>query len=88
MDNQQQQPKVNLKIEPMMEQGVYSNAVSITVSGGEVTIDYGYMLPNQEPTTIKLVSRVIMNPQTAKSLMAVLTNAMLDWSNKNKIPNA
>lgn len=75
---------VNLKIDPSAEQGIFSNAISLHVNHNEVTIDFGYMLPNQNPVTIKLVSRVNMTHQTAESLMNVLSNAMLDWRNKQK----
>jgi hypothetical protein len=78
------QPSVNLKIDPNMEQGTFANAISIHVNNNEVIIDFGYMLPNQTPVTIKLVNRVNLTHQTAESLMNVLSNAMLDWRNKQK----
>lgn len=83
----QQQSKVNLKIDPAVEQGSYTNAISIHITQNEVTLDFGYMLPNQDPVTIKLVGRMNLTHQTAESLMNVLSNAMLDWRNKNKKPN-
>ncbi len=82
-----EQTKVNLKIEPAMEQGIYSNAVSIHVNHNEVILDFGYMMPNQDPVTIKLVGRINLTHQTAESLMNVLSNALLDWRNKNKKSN-
>ena len=75
---------VNLKIDSDMEGGVFSNAISIHVNNNEVILDFGYMLPNQNPVTIKLVGRVNLTHQTAESLMNVLSNAMLDWRNKQK----
>ena len=75
---------VNLKIDNALEQGVFSNAISIHVNNNEVILDFGYMLPNQNPVTIKLVGRVNLTHQTAESLMNVLSNAMLDWRNKQK----
>ena len=80
-------PQVTLKIDPTVEQGNYANAISIHVNHNEVILDFGYMLPNQDPVTIKLVSRVNMTHHTAESLMNVLSNAMLDWRNKNKKSN-
>lgn len=79
---------INLKIDPANEQGTFSNAISIHVNNNEVILDFGYMLPNQNPVTIKLVSRVNMTHQTAESLMNVLSNAMLDWRNKQKSQKA
>lgn len=78
------QPNVQLKIDPAMEQGSYSNAVSIHVNQNEVILDFGYMIPNLNPLTIKLVGRVNLTHQTAESLMNVLSNALLDWRNKQK----
>ena len=82
--NEDQQPNVQLKTDASMEQGTYSNAVSIHVNQNEVVLDFGYMIPNQNPVTIKLVGRINMTHQTAESLMNVLSNAMLDWRNKQK----
>lgn len=81
------QTKVNLKIDAAMEQGAYANAISIHVNHNEVILDFGYMMPNQDPVTIKLVSRINLTHQTGESLMNVLSNAMLDWRNKNKKSN-
>jgi hypothetical protein len=83
-NNNQGQPNVQLKIDPAMEQGSYSNAVSIHVNQNEVILDFGYMIPNLNPVTIKLVGRINLTHQTAESLMNVLSNAMLDWRNKQK----
>ena len=83
----QPQPNVQLKIDPNMEQGSYSNAVSIHVNKNEVVLDFGYMIPNLNPVTIKLVGRINLTHQTAESLMNVLSNAMLDWRNKQKERN-
>lgn len=77
-------PKINLKIEAAQEQGSYANAISIHVNHNEVILDFGYMMPNQDPLTVKLVSRVNLTHSTAESLLSVLSNAMLDWRNKNK----
>ena len=82
--NKGQQQTVQVKIEPTAEQGIYSNAVSVHVNHNEVILDFGYILPNQNPMTIKLVNRVNMTHQTAESLMSVLQNAMLDWRNRQK----
>ncbi|MCC7432672.1 DUF3467 domain-containing protein [Candidatus Peregrinibacteria bacterium] len=78
------QKAINLRVDPAMEQGVFSNAISIHVNQNEVVIDFGYMIPNQNPVTIKLVGRMNLTHQTAESLMNVLSNAMLDWRNKQK----
>lgn len=90
MDNPSQgqsgssQQKIQIQIEKDQQGGVYSNAVSVNVNSNEVVLDMGYILPNVQPTTIKVVSRINMNHRTAESFMKILQDAMLDWRNKQK----
>ncbi len=86
-NNQQGQNNVHLKVDSNQEQGVYSNAVSVHVNHNEVILDLGYLIPNQSPVTIKLVNRVNLSHKTAESLLKVLSNAMLDWRNKQAEKN-
>ncbi len=79
-----QNQQVQVKIDPSLEQGVYSNAVSVHVNSNEVILDFGYIVPNMQPMTIKVVNRVNLSHQTAESFMKVLSNAMLDWRNRQK----
>jgi len=82
MEDQKQQ--IQVKIEPDKEHGIFTNAVSVHVNQNEVVVDFGYILPNSKPMTIKVVNRVNMTHQTAESFLKVLSNAMLDWRNKQK----
>lgn len=86
MAEQKQQPDNNIqvKIDPTIEGGSFTNAVSVHVNQNEVIVDFGYIIPNMKPTTIKVVNRVNMTHQTAESFMKVLSNAMLDWRNRQK----
>ncbi|MBD3328414.1 DUF3467 domain-containing protein [Candidatus Peregrinibacteria bacterium] len=83
-DNAQPQNNIQVKMDPAMEQGKYANAVSVHVNKNEVILDFGYILPNMKPATIKVVERVNLSHQTAESFLNVLSNAMLDWRNKKK----
>jgi hypothetical protein len=85
--NQQNQQNIQVKIDPALEGGLYANAVSVHVNQNEVILDFGYILPNMKPTTIKVVNRVNISHQTAESFMKVLSNAMLDWRNRQKESN-
>lgn len=76
--------QIQVRIDPESEQGIFTNAVSVHVNQNEVVVDFGYILPNSKPMTIKVVSRTNMTHQTAESFMKVLSNAMLDWRNKQK----
>lgn len=76
--------QIQVKLDPAIEQGQFSNAVSVHVNANEVVVDMGYILPNSKPMTIKVVSRINMTHQTAESFMNLLSNAMLDWRNRQK----
>ncbi|MBT3865109.1 DUF3467 domain-containing protein [Candidatus Peregrinibacteria bacterium] len=84
-DNKDNKKKEYLmKIAEATENGVFSNAVSVNMTGNECTIDFGYTLPNTEKPTIKITSRVHMTHPTAESLLKVLSNAILDFKNKKE----
>jgi hypothetical protein len=80
-ENKQQ---IQVRIDPETEAGIFSNAVSVHVNQNEVVVDFGYILPNSKPMTIKVVNRVNLTHQTAESFMKVISNAMLDWRNRQK----
>lgn len=82
--DQNQQPQVQVKMDPALEQGTYSNAVSVHVNNNEVILDFGYILPNSKPMVIKVVNRLNLSHQTAESFLKVLSNALLDWRNRQK----
>jgi hypothetical protein len=81
---EEQKQQIQVRVDPETEQGSFTNAVSVHVNQNEVVVDFGYILPNSKPMTIKIVNRVNMTHQTAESFMKVLSNAMLDWRNKQK----
>lgn len=78
--------KYKVKISEEMEAGVYTNAVSVHFNNNECVIDMAYLLPNAPEPILKVVSRINMNHKTAESFLKVLSNAMLDWKNKNNTP--
>lgn len=82
-DNPQQQT-IQIKVPENIQKGVYSNAVSVTVNNNEVIVDFGYVLPNVQPTTIEIVSRVNMTQQSAENFISTFQNALLDHRNKKK----
>lgn len=83
-DQQDNKQNIQVKMDPSIEGGLYSNAVSVHVNQNEVILDFGYIVPNVKPTTIKIMSRVNVSHNTAESFMKVLSNAMLDWRNRQK----
>lgn len=75
--------KLQIKYDADMETGVYSNAASVHLTKNEIVLDFGYVIPNVQPTTLKVVSRVNLNHASAESLLKILSNAVLDFKNKN-----
>lgn len=78
------QKKIQVKFDADQETGVYSNAVSVHVNKNEMVLDFGYIIPNVKPTTIKVASRVNISHQTAENFLKILSNAILDLKNKQK----
>lgn len=76
--------KYKVKVPDSLEAGVYTNAISVHFNSNECVIDMGYSVPNAGEPTIKVVSRVNMSHKTAESFVNVLSNALLDWRNKQK----
>lgn len=81
-DENKQQYRIKLSEE--IENGAYANAVSVHINNNECVIDFGYSLPNSPEHIIKVVSRINMSHQTTESFLKVLSNAILDFKNKNK----
>lgn len=67
-----------------MEAGAYANAVSVHFNNNECVIDMAYTIPNSKEPTLKIVSRINMTHRTAESFLKVLSNALLDWKNKQE----
>lgn len=83
----EEQKKIQVKFDSAQETGVYSNAVSVHVNKNEMVLDFGYIIPNVKPTTIKVTSRVNISHETAESFLKILSNAVLDLRNKKKENN-
>lgn len=87
MDNQPEdktKKKFKVKLTEDTEAGVYANAVSVHFNPNECIVDFAYVLPNAPEPMLKVTSRVNMSHRTAESFLNVLSNALLDWKNKNK----
>lgn len=76
--NQQRQFK--MKIDAKDEGGTYSNIATVLSSENEFLIDFGMFLPGSDQ--IRVGSRVILSPRTAKQLMIALNNNIQNYENK------
>ena len=83
MDEDKKKKQYKVKIAEEMENGVYANAVSVHFNNNECILDMAYTIPNAPEPLIKVVSRINMSHKTAESFLKVLSNAILDWKNKN-----
>lgn len=69
MDNQNKQ-EIKIELSPEIATGVYSNRAFIAHSGNEFFLDFLSLAPTMPNP--KVVSRVIMTPENAKSLLFAL----------------
>ncbi len=76
------QGKVKVVVAEEAQAGIYANAVSVNVSGNEVVIDFGYLVPGGAEKVVKVLQRVNMTHKTAESFLKVFQNAVLDFRNK------
>ncbi len=81
---QGQQGKVKVVVSEEAQAGIYTNAVSVNVSGNEVVLDFGYLVPGGKEKVVKVLQRVNMTHMTAESFLKVFQNAVLDFRNKAK----
>lgn len=81
---QNQQQTINVQVKDEMQAGVYANAVSVSVKENDVLLDFGYILPGVNPTTIKVVARVNLSHVTSEQFLGVFQNALLDFRNQKK----
>jgi hypothetical protein len=82
-----QQQTVNIEIGDKEWEGIYSNFVIVTHSNAEFIIDFARMLPGVKKA--KVFSRILMTPQSAKSLLATLENNISKFeADHGKIPVA
>lgn len=71
MDNEKQQ-QLSFELKPEIAKGTYSNLAIITHSHSEIIIDFATMLPGLPKPEIG--SRIVMNPEHAKRLLAALSD--------------
>lgn len=78
----QGQPPIKISITEEMKGGVYANAASASVTANELILDLGYIVPNEQPMTVKVVSRANMSIRTAESLVQLLQGSIGDYYEK------
>ena len=80
----EQQP-IPLEFDEKAVEGIYSNFVLTAHTAAEFIIDFARVLPGLKKA--KVLSRIVMTPQTAKSLHMVLTRTIEKYEkNFGEIP--
>ena len=72
MDNKQQE--IQVEISPEMAQGTYANLVFVAHSQSDFVLDFARIVPGMPKAPVK--SRVILTPENAKRLLAVLKDSI------------
>ncbi|MCD6379139.1 DUF3467 domain-containing protein [bacterium] len=78
MDKKPQQ--IPIQLDEKEAEGVYSNFVLTSFTPSEFVLDFARMLPGLQKA--KVHSRVIMTPQSAKSLVGLLTQTVSKYEDK------
>ncbi len=75
MDKPQvQQQQIQVELDEKAAEGIYSNFVLTAHNAAEFVLDFARMLPGVNKA--KVFARIIMTPQSAKSLSMTLANAI------------
>ncbi len=77
----QVQQQINIELPPEQAEGTYSNMAIITHSPAEFVIDFTRILPGIPKA--RVLSRVIMTPQHAKSLMLALDDNIKKYESQH-----
>ena len=79
--------QVQIELPEREAEGIYSNLVLMTHSASEFIFDFARMLPRAPKA--KVYARIIMTPQSAKSLLQVLQRNLENYEQQHgKIPGA
>lgn len=70
----QPQQQIQVELDENAAEGTYSNFVLTGNTAAEFILDFARMLPGLKKA--KVLSRIIMTPQSAKSLQAVLSRTI------------
>ena len=74
MDKMQQPQQIQVELDEKAAEGIYSNFVLTAHNAAEFILDFARMVPGVNKA--KVFARIIMTPQSAKSLSMALANAI------------
>jgi len=74
------QHQIPVQLDEKEAEGVYSNFVLTSFTPAEFVIDFARMLPGLKKA--KVHSRIVMTPQSAKSLLGLLSQTVKNYESK------
>ena len=74
-----QPPQLQIKLDEVTAQGVYTNMVLIHSNDSEFTLDFCFVQPHQPFATVR--SRVITSPRHIKRFLRILGQQLDRWEN-------
>ena len=83
MEEQQNNPQLNIEISEEMADGSYANLAIITHSHAEFVIDFVSVMPNTPKSKVK--SRVIFTPMHAKRFMKAMVENIQRYEAANGV---
>jgi hypothetical protein len=72
--------QIPIQLDEKEAEGIYSNFVLTSYTPAEFVLDFARMLPGLKKA--KVHSRIVMTPQSAKSLVALLTQTVANYEDK------
>lgn len=81
MEDNQQQPHLDIELSEEIAEGIYSNLAIITHSQSEFVVDFVKIMPGVPKARVK--SRILLTPQHAKRLVKALTENLQKFEQIN-----
>jgi hypothetical protein len=81
MEDQPQQPHLDIELSEEVAEGIYSNLAIITHSQSEFVLDFIKIMPGLPKARVK--SRIVLTPQHAKRLVKALAENIQKFEQAN-----
>jgi len=85
MENKEEIAQIKVELPDDVATGIYTNLASLSRSGNDIIIDFARIVPGRAVARVE--SRVIMSPEHAKRLAALLQRNLEEYEKRfGKIP--
>ena len=65
-----------------VEPPIYANSVRISMSPFDVLMEFGYRGPKEGPDEFSVLTRIVMSPAHAKTMIPILARMIADYETK------